>query len=110
MGKDAGDFCPLIPDDNPRSSIYADSASVYTSSSTANSASLAYKWICRPDEEVYPFTEEDIGLHEAVGQWAPSPPDTGRHLPVTRYWAFFRFLDSVIAKVWGLPVVTFPQT
>ena len=110
MAKHAGDFCELNLDDNPRSSIAPDSASLYTSSSTARQASiLAYKWICRPDEDAYPFTE-DLALHEAVCQWAPPPPDTGRHLPVTRYWAFFEFFGMVIARVRGLLVVSFPQT
>ena len=96
-------------DDNPRSCINADAASLVTRWSTLNPPTFVYKWICRPDpddEEVQPFIE-GLALHEALCRWVPPRPDIGHNLPITRYWAFFQFLDSVVAEVSGLP--DFPE-
>lgn len=94
-------WSPLNPDDNPRSSIYPDTASV--TSSTLNSAQEPYKLICTDDEPTDPFTDEELRLCESVGQWFPPPPENSRNEPVTRYWAFFRFDTMVIARVFCLP-------
>ena len=102
LGKNATDFSPLGPGDDPRSSVgYADSVVTMTSISTANPRAVApYKWICRPDEADHPFTEDMAAssLFVMECRWVPRPQN-GRDLPVTRYWAFFRFGEEFIARV-----------
>lgn len=85
LSRHAGDYVDLRSYDDPRSSLPADTASIYTTSDAP--VARHYRWVCRPEESEAPFTENSE-LDAAEARWAKFP-DHGTNL-VTRYWGFLQ--------------------
>lgn len=97
LSRHAGDYVDLRSYDDPRSSLPADTASIYTTSDAP--VARHYRWVCRPEESEAPFTENSE-LDAAEARWAKFP-DHGTNL-VTRYWGFLQNGLRVSAVVYCL--------